>query len=199
MFQNKNLPIILASQSETRLNLLARINIIPNIILPADLDESEFKGELPRNAAIRLAKAKALHIANNFQNDAIILAADTITACGRRILPKALNREDVKYCINLLSGRRHVTYSSVCVIKKLKEELIIKQKLVQTTVKLKRLHEKEIEFYCDSNQGINKAGGWSIGGYAESFVEFISGSFSCVQGLPLLETRHLLISVGAII
>ncbi len=191
-----NPAIILASTSPSRLSLLARIKIFPDQILPADIDESELRGELPKDLVTRLAKAKATKIADQIAIDAIIIGADTVVACGRRILPKALTRDDVQYCLNLLSGRRHVVYTSVCVIRKSASTLVHRQKLVKTTVKFKRLAKSEIEFYCNLDEGLNKAGGCAISGYAESFVSFLSGSHSNVQGLPLLETRNLLTCVG---
>lgn len=189
-----NLPIILASQSPARLELLKQIKFFPDIIKPADIDESELRGELPHLLAKRLAVSKASKIASQ-ADDVVIIAADTVVATGRRILPKALNTEDVEQCLQLLSGRRHRVYTGICIIKKHNNQLYIKEKLVQTIVKFKKLTSQEIKFYCDLGEGVNKAGGYSLRGFAESFVIFLSGSHSNVIGLPLYETVNMLNSL----
>lgn len=194
-FENKKLPIILASSSETRLKLLKRINIIPDKIIASNIDESEKDKELPRNLAIRLAGEKALTIAN-MNEAAIIIAADTVVAMGRRILPKALTKEEVIFCLKLLSGKRHRVYTGVSVLLKENDKIINRKKLVTSIVKFKRLTAQEINFYAQTDEGINKAGGYSIFGFAESFVQFISGSYSNVMGLPLCETVNMLSSIG---
>jgi septum formation protein len=190
-----NIPLILASSSPRRLELLSRIGIIPNQILPADIDESEQKQELPRNLVSRLAKAKAEKIASEVDK-AYIIGADTVTALGRRILPKALNDDDVRFCLNLLSGKRHQVYTGITIIKKNGSETLERNRLVQSIVRFKRITDQEIELYVQSKEGINKAGGCSIQGLVESFIPFISGSHSNILGLPLFETRNMLISLG---
>lgn len=190
-----NLPIILASQSPARLELLTRIRIYPDQILPANIDESERPKELVAKLATRLAYEKAITVASKFDG-AIIIAADTVSAKGRKILPKALTAEDVRYCLKEFSGCRHRIYTGVCIIKKVTGEILIRQRLVQTIVKFKRLTDQEIDFYCNLGEGIDKAGGYSIRGYAEAFISFISGSYSNVVGLPLFETVNMLNSLG---
>ncbi|XVN40907.1 MAG: nucleoside triphosphate pyrophosphatase [Rickettsia endosymbiont of Argas persicus] len=193
---SKNLPIILASQSPARVELLKRIKIIPAQIIPADIDETPNLRELPNNLATRLAYEKATKIASQIENSAIIIAADTVTALGRRILPKASSLEEVRYCMETLSGRRHRVYTSLCIIKKDKDQLVTRQKIVQTIIKFKKLSEEEINFYCSLDEGLDKAGGCKISGYAEAFISFISGSYSNVMGLPLFETVNSLNSLG---
>lgn len=190
------IPLILASQSPSRLALLERIKVFPELVLPANIDETEHVGELPSALASRLAYEKAQHIAKQIEYDAIIIGADTVASHGRRILPKALTNEDVRHCLTLLSGRRHRVYTGICVIKKSHNQNITRQKLVETIVKFKQLTSQEIEFYCSLGEGVNKAGGCGISGYAEAFIPSIYGSHSNVMGLPLLETLHLLTSVG---
>lgn len=190
-----NLPIILASSSPARLELLKRIKIFPDQILTPDIDETELKKELPNFLAMRLAYAKAIKIAQSV-DEGIIIAADTVAVAGRKVLPKALTKEDVKYCLEQVSGRRHRVYTGVCIIKKTGSELLTRKRLVCSTVKFKRLTVKEIEFFCSLDEGLNKAGGYTITGYAECFVSYIAGSYSNVKGLPLFETANMLNSLG---
>lgn len=190
-----SIPIILASQSPARLELLARLRIFPDKILPADIDEAALKAELPRHLAVRLAYQKAMKVAGTV-DAAIIIAADTVVAAGRRILPKAGNADDIRRCLEILSHRRHRVYTGVCIIKKLPESLQIRQKLEQTIVKFKKLTNQDIEFYCQLTEGLHKAGGYSIREFAESFVTFISGSHANIIGLPLSTTANMLSSLG---
>lgn len=191
-----DIPIILASQSPSRIELLKRIKVFPNLVLPANIDETEYPRELPAKLASRLAYEKAQHVSKQIDHDAIIIAADTVASHGRKILPKALTNDDVKHCLTILSGKRHKVHTGICVIKKSGSEITTRQKVVETIVKFKRLSTEEIEFYCNLGEGLNKAGGCGISGYAEAFVPSIYGSHSNVMGLPLLETLHLLTSVG---
>jgi septum formation protein len=191
-----NVPIILASQSPARLEILKKLRIFPAQVIPADIDESEYPKELPNKLASRLAKEKADAVAERINFDAIIIGADTVVARGRKILPKALNIDDIKYCLKILSGKRHRVYTGVCIIKKFEKQLLVRQKLVQTIVKFKILTNQEIEFYCSLGEGINKAGGCGISGYAECFIPSIYGSYSNVMGLPMVETMHMLSSLG---
>jgi len=191
----QQLSIILASASPARLKLLKQINITPKQIIAANIDESEFKGELPAEVAKRLCLTKAQKIALEVESG-IIIAADTVIAKGRTTLPKAETVEQVRYCLETLQGRRHRAYTGVCIIRKDLTGLIIRKKVVQTIVQIKKLSSKEIDFYCQTKEGLGKAGGYSIIGFAESFVSFISGSYSNVIGLPLFETVNMLRSVG---
>ncbi len=188
--------LILASASPARLKLLEKIAIIPSAVIPADIDESEHRGELPRNIASRLSKSKAEKIASAIE-DGYILAADSVAALGRRTLPKALDDDMVRYCLEKQSGRRHSLYTGICIIKKESGKITGKShKIVVSRIKFKLLTKQEIEHYVSLGEGINKAGGYTISGYAESFVEFLSGSHSNVIGLPLYETRMMLTGLG---
>ena len=188
--------LILASASPNRLELLRKINIIPDSIVSADIDETPGKKELPNKLALRLAQEKGYKVLEITQEDCYIISADTVVALGRRILPKALTQEEVKYCFNLLSGRRHKVYTGFTLIKKINNEVTILNKFVTTVVKFKRMTTKEIDYYVKSNEGLNKAGGYAIQGYAQCYLEFISGSVSNVIGLPLCEVRNSLLSLG---
>ncbi len=190
-----NLPIILASASPARLQLLSQVGIIPDFVIPSEIDESERPGELPRHLAQRLSFEKAACVAATLEQG-IVIGADTIPIVGRRIMRKAMTSEDVRLSLQLLSQRRHSVYTGVCVIKKTATEMRKSIKVVKSIVKFKQLSEAEIEYFCSINQGIGKAGGYTIAGYAESFVSYISGSFSNIIGLPLCETVNMLKSVG---
>lgn len=198
--------IILASASPTRLEILSAIHINP-IVMPADVDESEFRGEKPEHVAERLSKAKAEKIAlqlgsgldlPNCEQSSLyyIIGADSVCAIGRRTLPKALNKEMVAECLSLLSGRRHNIYTGVYIIKKTLEKTEVRSRVVKTVVQFKRLSALEIEFYSNCGEGVNKAGGYGVQGYAESYVSFIRGGFSNIRGLPIHETRNMLTSLG---
>ena len=191
-----NIPIILASQSPTRKELLKQIHIIPDAIMPAHIDETPLDRELPPRLATRLAHEKGHKIAAQIEHG-IIISADTVAACRRIILPKAETIEEVAYCMRTLSGCRHKLHTGVTAIKVVDNHIIQScTKLVTTTIKFKRLTEQEIKYYSECGEGINKAGGYSVHGYAESFVQMMRGSLSNVAGLPLTETRNMLISLG---
>jgi septum formation protein len=186
--------LILASASPRRLDLLARIGIVPDVIDPADLDETPQKGELPRTYAQRIAREKALDVAARHAGS-VILAADTVVAVGRRILPKAEDVASAQACLELLSGRRHQVLTAVTMID---ASGTARHRLSVTTLAFKRLSEAEIAAYIASNEWRGKAGGYAIQGHAEAFVRFLSGSHSGVIGLPLFETRALLVSAGVL-
>lgn len=196
MNQSQKFPVILASQSPARIELLKRIKIVPTQIIPADIDETPNLRELPNHLVTRLAHEKATKVASQIENPAIIIAADTVTAVGRRILPKATTTEEVRYCMEMLSGRRHRVYTGLCIIKKDRQQLVTRQKIIQTIIKFKKLSSEEINFYCSLDEGLDKAGGCKISGYTEAFISFISGSYSNVMGLPLFETVNMLNSLG---
>ncbi|MGB1077405.1 MAG: Maf family protein [Bdellovibrionales bacterium] len=183
-------PLILASASPRRLELLKRINITPTKIIPADIDESEKPKEHPKDVALRLATEKAQKIyKENKSENTFILAADTVVACGRLTLPKGETEQDARYCLNRLSGRAHRIYTGHCVITPKGKE---KSYCVETRVKFKRLSQQEIEHYIASNEWEGKAGAYGIQGLAEAFVKSITGSHSNIVGLSLYDTMNTL-------
>ncbi len=184
--------LILASASPRRLDLLARIAVSPDAVVPADIDESVPKGELPRDHATRLALEKAQAVAAG-EPDALVLAADTVVAVGRRILPKVEDEETLRACMRLLSGRRHRVLTGVALAVPGQR---IRHRLSQTMIAMKRLSEEEIDFYAGHGEWHGKAGGYALQGYGEVYVRHIAGSYSNVVGLPLAETRALLKSAG---
>jgi septum formation protein len=189
--------LVLASESPRRKALLAQAGIVPFAIAPTAIDETPRKDEQPRLYALRLARAKAEAACAAWRGDAaVILAADTVVACGRRILPKAEIGDDVRACLKLLSGRAHQVLTAVAVIR---DGGPIKTRIVLTRVAFKRLDQDEIEAYLACGEGLGKAGGYAIQGRAETFVRQLNGSWSNVVGLPLLETVHLLKSCGVAI
>lgn len=190
----KDLPIILASASPARLELLSRIGIKP-IVSPADIDESEYKKELPQEVASRLSQTKAETIAKNI-DEGYVIGADSVSAVGRRIMPKAITPQMVADCLKAFSGRRHNLFTGVHIIKKTLEKVEVRHRIVHTVIKFKALSNAEIDYYVQSGEGLNKAGGYSIQGFAQSYVSFIGGSFSNIIGLPLYETRNMLVSLG---
>ena len=189
--------LVLASESPRRKALLAQAGIVPHAIAPAAIDETPHKDEPPRLYALRLACAKAEAARAAWRGDAaVILAADTVVACGRRILPKAESDDDVRACLKLLSGRRHQVLTAVAVSR---SGGAIKTKTILTRVAFKRLEQAEIDAYVAAGEGLGKAGGYAIQGRAETFVRQLSGSWSNVVGLPLLEAVQLLRSCGVAI
>ena len=186
-FQLKH-PFVLASGSPQRKTLLEQIGIIADLIDPSDIDETEKKGELPRDLALRLAVEKAA-VAAKKHPDKIVLAADSVAACGRRILPKALTVDDARYCIQLLSGRRHVVYTGVCIRGPNGKH---SARVVGTTVQFRRLTPAEIDHYIASENWKNVAGGYRIQGLAASYIKQINGSPSNVIGLPLQDVVQML-------
>ena len=177
--------LILASESPRRLDLLRQIGVTPDRVVPTAIDETPRKGELPREAARRLARDKALAAR---APGAIALGADTIVACGRRILPKAESEAQARACLALLSGRAHRVLTAVAVA----GPDFVRERLVDTRVTMKRLSAREIDWYVRGGEWRGKAGGYAIQGAAARFVSAINGSYSAVVGLPLLETAHLL-------
>jgi septum formation protein len=187
-------PLVLASASPRRLDLLARIGVTPVATDPADIDESVLRGELPRVHVARLAAAKAATVAARHPGH-VILAADTVVAAGRRILPKAEDETTAHQCLILLSGRRHRVLTAVTVIDALG---VARHRLSDTIVTFKPLSADEIDAYIAGGEWHGKAGGYAIQGQAEAFVRFLSGSHSGVIGLPLFETRNLLMTAGVL-
>ena len=184
--------LVLASASPRRLDLLARIGVTPDLVAPADIDESVFRGELPRQHAVRLAREKATAVAVK-EPDALILAADTVVAVGRRILPKVEDEATLRACMKLLSGRRHLVLTGVALAL---PGGGLRERLVETMIAIKRLSDEEIDYYAAHGEWRGKAGGYALQGYGEVYVRHIAGSYSNVVGLPLAETRVLLKSAG---
>ncbi|MFT8737271.1 MAG: nucleoside triphosphate pyrophosphatase [Zymomonas mobilis] len=184
--------LILASASPRRLALLARIGIKPDFVLPADIDETPHKGERPLEYVQRMANEKAEWAASR-NSDSFVLAADTVVAAGRRILPKAENEKQATSYLKLLSGRRHRVLTAVALKK---DGAPTALRVSSSIVTFKPFSPQEIEDYVASGEWQGKAGGYAIQGYAESFIRFLAGSHSSVMGLPLYETRHLLINAG---
>ena len=180
--------LVLAAASPRRLDLLRQVGIEPAEIDPADIDETPERRELPRAYALRMAKAKLAVVAGR-HDGAVVLAADSVVVCGRRILPKAEAVAQARTCLGLLSGRRHRVLGSVAIGGR---DGAVRARLVETVVRFKRLEPAEIEAYIDSGEWQGKAGGYAIQGRAASFVAFLSGSYSNVVGLPLFETVGLL-------
>ncbi len=184
--------LVLASASPRRLDLLARIGVVPDAVTPADVDESVPKGELPRVHAQRLARDKARAVAAG-EPDALVLAADTVVAVGRRILPKVEDEATLRACMALLSGRRHRVLTGVALAL---PGGAMRERLVETMIAIKRLSGQEIDFYAAHGEWRGKAGGYALQGHGEAYVRHIAGSYSNVVGLPLAETRVLLKSAG---
>lgn len=183
--------LVLASTSPRRLDLLARIGIVPDRIAAPDIDENTLPGELPRAYAQRIALGKAQAVER--AEGELVLAGDTTIAVGRRILGKPEDEADLRRMLALLSGRRHHCLSAVVLIALDGKPRL---KLSDTIVAFKRLTDAEIDRYVASGEGMGKAGGYAIQGLAESYIRFISGSHSGVVGLPVFETRALLESAG---
>jgi septum formation protein len=186
--------LVLASGSPRRLALLEQAGIEPDTMLPAEIEEMPLKGELPRSLASRLARAKAEAALGSVRLDeglrgAFILAADTVVAVGRRIMPKAEMLDQAAACLRLLSGRNHRVYTAVCLVT---PKEVFRQRLVETRVRFKRLSKEDLEAYLASGEWRGKAGGYAIQGLAGTFVVKLVGSYTAVVGLPLNETLGLL-------
>ena len=182
--------LVLASASPRRLALLAQIGIVPDRVIAPDIDESPLRDELPRHHAMRLARAKAIAV------DApgcYVLAADTVVAAGRRILPKAETESEARRCLLLLSGRRHRVMTAVVLRAPHGSS---GERTVQSVVGFTRLSELQIADYLGCEEWRGKAGGYAVQGRAAMFVRFLSGSYSNVVGLPLFETAQLLRGLG---
>ena len=184
--------VVLASASPRRVELLARLGLVPAAIDPADIDETPGKGEAPRVHAERLARTKCAAVAARHPG-AIVLAADTVVGVGRRILPKAEDEATARACLALLSGRRHRVFTAVAAAD---AAGVIRQRLSETVVIFHRLTPGDIEALIVAGDWQGKAGGYALQGAAEAYVRFIGGSWSGVVGLPLAETRALLKASG---
>jgi septum formation protein len=189
--------LVLASGSPRRIELLQQAGIEPDRLFPADLDETPLRAEHPRSLAKRLSKAKAEKALQGLkadgEGDVFVLAADTVVAVGRRILPKAETLDEASNCLRLLSGRSHRVYTGVCLITPGGK---LRQRLVETRVRFKRLSREELDSYLGSGEWRGKAGGYGVQGLAGAFVVKLVGSYSNVVGLPLYETVGLLAADG---
>ncbi len=184
--------LVLASASPRRRDLLAQIGIVPDAVDPADLDETPRPRELPGPHAARLAVEKAQAVAGRHPG-ACVLGADTVVACGRRILPKPEAPEEARRCLLRLSGRAHRVYGGLCLVA---PDGSLRRRLVQTVVRVKQLEAAEIERYLASGEWQGKAGGYAIQGLAAAFIRSINGSYSNVVGLPLFEVAQILKGLG---
>jgi septum formation protein len=186
----ERLPLILASASPRRLDLLARIGVVPDRVAPTDIDEAPRVAELPRQLAARLALGKAEAASSS---DGLVLAADTVVGVGRRILGKPADAAEARRFLELMSGRRHQVHTGVVLRQ---PDGRMGRRLVSSVVAFQRLTSQQVDFYLDSGEWQGKAGGYAIQGRAEMFVRFLSGSHSNVVGLPLFETAQLLRGCG---
>ncbi|MGL4239080.1 Maf family protein [Tabrizicola sp.] len=182
--------LILGSGSPRRKELLAQIGIVPDLILPPDIDEAPRKGELPRPYALRLAREKALAVPA--EPDDVVLCADTTVAIGRRILGKPADAGEAAAFLTALGGRRHQVVTGIAVRR---GERVLTGESV-SVVKMKRLSDAELNAYLASDEWRGKAGGYGIQGLAGALIPWISGSFTGIMGLPVAETAALLGAVG---
>jgi septum formation protein len=185
---------VLASGSPRRLALLNQAGIEPDALKPSDIDETPKRGEIPRAYANRLARQKAEAALDNIRLDdelrgSFILAADTVVAVGRRILPKAELLDEAQQCLQLLSGRNHRVFTSICLVTPRES---FRQRIVETRLRFKRLSGEDIESYLASGEWRGKAGGYAAQGIAGTFIVKLIGSYTNVVGLPLYETMNLL-------
>ncbi|MCB1377891.1 MAG: septum formation protein Maf [Alphaproteobacteria bacterium] len=190
--------LVLASASPRRVQLLERVGLVPDLLNPADIDETPRKRETPRALSARLAGEKAaraidMPMVKALGANVFLLAADTVVGLGRRILPKAETIDEARDCLSLLSGRSHWVYSTVSLIAPGNKT---SSRCVETKVRFKRLSREDIDSYLASNEWRGKAGAYAIQGRAEAFVRNLSGSHSAVIGLPLYETVYLLQGAG---
>ena len=182
--------LVLASASPRRLDLLARIGVVPDAVLPTDIDETPLRGELPAPYVTRIAAAKAAAVE---APGALVLAADTTVAVGRRILAKAADEAEARAMLRLLSGRRHKVLTAVTLVD---PDGKARHRLSTSMVAFKRFSEDEVDGYIASGEWEGKAGAYGIQGRAEALTRMISGSYSNIVGLPLYETRALLRAAG---
>lgn len=183
-------PLVLASASPRRRDLLAQIGAAPDRIAPADIDETAHPGELPRALALRLAHDK---LAASDHPGCYVLASDTVVAVGRRILPKTETREEAGMCLRLLSGRNHRVFTGLAVRA---PDGRVASRVSETRLKMKSLSETDITAYLDSGEWDGKAGGYGIQGRAGAFIIALTGSYTGVMGLPVYETRQALLGLG---
>ena len=190
--------LILASASPRRLALLEQIGVTPDLLLPASIDETPKRNERPRTLSLRLAEEKAAAAHRLARHDpallgALILTADTVVSVGRRILPKAETVDDAHGCLDLLSGRAHRVSTAICLMT---AKGSLRSRVIETSVRFKRLSRSEIEGYVAAGEWRGKAGGYAVQGLAGCFVTKLSGSYGAIVGLPLYETANMLSGEG---
>ncbi|BAF89143.1 MULTISPECIES: Maf-like protein [Azorhizobium] len=193
---NDRVQLVLASGSPRRLALLNQAGIQPDRLMPADVDETPERGELPRRLALRLAQQKGELVASRCREadiPALVIAADTVVAAGRRILPKPELQEEAEACLRLLSGRAHRVFTGLCLVT---PKGRVRTRLVESRLRFKRLTSEDIAAYLACGEWRGKAGGYAIQGIAGSFVVKLTGSYTSVVGLPLAETVALLNGEG---
>jgi len=188
----KNINLILASSSPQRLELLKQIDIVPDKVVPAKIEETPNKSEKPRDFVIRMSKEKALNVSKQYK-DSYVLSGDTIVSVGRRIIGKPSNKAEAENYLNLLSGRRHRVLSAVTLITPDKKEMT---KVTVTRVKFSRLHKNDLLEYIKTNEWKGRAGGYAIQGKASAFIPWINGSYTGIVGFPVNEVKNLLSSSG---
>lgn len=184
--------LVLASASPRRAELLLRLGLVADCIDPADIDETPRRGERPEQYADRLAAGKAALVAGRHP-EAVVLAADTVVAAGRRILPKADSPEVARHCLQILSGRRHQVLTAVAVVD---AAGVVRQRRSRSQLRVLPLGDAEIDSYLESGEWLGKAGGYAIQGRFEAHVAWLAGSFSAVMGLPLADVRAMLRTAG---
>ncbi|MCB1650692.1 MAG: septum formation protein Maf [Alphaproteobacteria bacterium] len=185
-------PLILASASPRRIELLKQIGIVPDDVIPADIDETPLKGELPRDLALRLSREKALAVSKE-NSESFILAADTVVETGRSVLDKTVNEGQARAALAKLSGKRHRVYGGITLVKPDGRTI---SRLCTTHVQFKRLSAADTEAYIASKEWDGKAGGYAIQGLAAGYIKFIRGSYSNVVGLSLYDTMKILDGAG---
>ena len=188
--------LILASESPRRLALLAQVGVTPDKVIAPEVDEAAQPGELPRVLAGRLACEKARSVFDQAKSDvgpSVVLAADTVVACGRRCLGKPQNADEAQRFLTLLSGRSHQVFSGVALIDPNGQ---LYQRVVMTRVRFKRLSREDMGAYLSTTEWQGKAGAYAIQGYAAAFVKSINGSYTNVVGLPLFEVMQMLQGCG---
>jgi septum formation protein len=190
--------LVLASASPRRLALIEQVGISPDLLNPVDIDETQLKREHPRALSLRLAKEKAraartAPLVRNLGEGCFILAADTVVSVGRRVVEKPESADEAREALRLLSGRSHRVFTSIALISPDGKE---RSRVVDTKVRFKRLTRADIDAYLMSDEWRGKAGGYAIQGRASAFVRWLSGSYSCVVGLPLHDTVQMLQTAG---
>jgi septum formation protein len=188
-------PIVLASASPRRRDLLCQIGIEPAAIIPTDINETPHQRELPPRYALRMAneKARAVVLPDDIKDSAVVLAGDTVVAVGRRILPKAETEDQARSCLALLSGCRHRVYGGIAL--RLTDGTL-RSRLVTSSVIFKRLHRDEIDAYIAAGDWQGKAGGYAIQGPAAAYIRHIEGSYSNIVGFSLYDVSALLAASG---